>query len=204
MLRENLRTIQKAMDHNAQIRFQFNGYTYEKKLEPASEIKYTLSPYYIVASGGKYYLLACMPIRRKNKTLKNMSIWRIDLMTEIEIPGINEELGLDGSPRIPKRDVEDPPMEWSEDFQLKHLHMSFGKPIWITLRIKSEKKADDPTQRVRADYTFLHDWFGDNFRYMYSEENAPYDDIVKVECTPYGMVHWALQYSDRVEVVEPK
>lgn len=39
---------------------------------------------------------------------------------------------------------------------------------------------------------------------MYSEENAPYDDIVKVECTPYGMVHWALQYSDRVEVVEPQ
>lgn len=61
-------------------------------------------------------------------------------MTEIEIPGINEELGLYGSPRIPKRDVEDLPMEWSEDFQLKHLYMSFGKPTWITLRIKSEKK----------------------------------------------------------------
>lgn len=30
LLRENLRTIQKAIDHNAQIRFQFNDYTYEK------------------------------------------------------------------------------------------------------------------------------------------------------------------------------
>lgn len=204
LLRENLLLIQEAIDHNAQISFRFNGYSYRKRLEPVSEEKYTLSPYYIVASSGRYYLLACMPVRRNGKQLKNMSIWRIDLMTDIEIPGRNEKLGLYGSPRVPKREVENLPMEWSEDFQLKHLHMSFDKPEWITLRIKSEKRKDNSAKRVRADYTFLHDWFGDSFRYMYCEEEPPYDDIVKVECSPYGMVHWALQYSDRVEVLEPE
>lgn len=204
LLRENLLMIQKAIDHNVQVSFRFNGYTYQKKLEPVREEKYTLSPYYIVASGGRYYLLACMPINRNGKTVKNMSIWRIDLMTDIEIPGMNEKLGLYGKSRIPKREVENLPMEWNEDFQLKHIHMSFDKPERITLRIKSEKRADDLTKRVRPDYTFLHDWFGDNFKYKYSEKEFPYDDIVEVECSPYGMVNWALQYSDRVEVLEPQ
>ncbi len=27
---------------------------------------------------------------------------------------------------------------------------------------------------------------------------------VEVECSPFGMVHWALQYSDRVEVLAPE
>lgn len=51
-----------------------------------------------------------------------------------------------------------------------------------------------------ANYTFLHDWFGDTFKYLKTETTQPYNDIVEVICSPYGMVHWALQYSDRVEV----
>ena len=39
---------------------------------------------------------------------------------------------------------------------------------------------------------------------MRTEETAPYDNIVKVECSPFAMVHWVLQYSDRVEVVAPE
>lgn len=203
-LRINLLTIQKAIDNNVQISFRFNGYTYQKKLEPIKDRKDTVSPYYIVASGGRYYLLACKEVVIKGKTVRNMSIWRIDLMTDIEIPGINEQLELKGIPRIPKKDVENLPQEWTEDFQLKHLNMSYDKPVWITLKIKSPKHEDDPARRIRADYTFLHDWFGDNFKYVETEKTAPYDDIVKVECSPFAMTHWALQYSDRVEVVAPE
>lgn len=203
-LRINLLTIQKAIDNNVQISFRFNGYTYQKKLEPIRDRKDTVSPYYIVASGGRYYLLACKEVVTKGETVRNMSIWRIDLMTDIEIPGINEQLGINGISRIPKKDVENLPSEWTEDFQLKHLNMSYDKPIWITLKIKSPKQEDDPTRRIRADYTFLHDWSGDRFKYVETEKTAPYDDIVKVECSPFAMVHWALQYSDRVEVVAPE
>lgn len=204
LLKENLLTIQKAIDNNVQISFRFNGYSYRKKLEPVRDKKDIVSPYYIVASGGRYYLIACKEIFIKEQIVRNMSIWRIDLMTDIEIPGANERINKLGVPRIPKNRVENLPMEWNENFQLKHLNMSFDKPEWITLRIKSEKRKDDPTKRIRADYTFMHDWFGDNFRYIKSEDEAPYDDIVKVQCSPYAMVNWALQYSDRVEVVEPE
>lgn len=203
-LRVNLLTIQKAIDNNVQISFRFNGYTYQKKLKPIRDRKDTVSPYYIVASGGRYYLLACKEVMIKGETVRNMSIWRIDLMTDIEIPGVNKEAGITGEPRIPKRDVENLPMEWTEDFQLKHLNMSYDKPVWITLKIKSPKKEDDPTRRIRADYTFLHDWFGDKFKYVKTEKEAPYDDIVRVECSPFAMAHWALQYSDRVEVIAPE
>lgn len=203
-LRANLLMIQKAIDENVQIRFQFNGYTFRKKLEPQRPKKDTVSPYYIVASGGRYYLLACKEIPTSGKPIRRMSIWRIDLMTDIEIPGVNERLGIVGNPRIPKKDVENLPMEWKEDFQFKHLNMSFDAPKQITLRITSEKRKGEPSKRVRADYTFLHDYFGDHFRYVRTEEEPPYDDIVRVECSPYGMVNWALQYCDRVEVLEPR
>lgn len=204
LLRENLITIQRAIDDNVQVAFRFNGYSYKKKLEPIRNVKDMVSPYYIVASGGRYYLLACKEVNIKGKQVKNMSIWRIDLMTEIEIPGENQKLGIKGIPRIPKRDVENLPMEWSEDFQLKHLNMSYDNPEWITLRIESKKRDDDTTKRVMADYTFLHDWFGDKFRYIGTEKDAPNYDIVCVECSPFSMVNWALQYSDRVEVIEPE
>ena len=125
-------------------------------------------------------------------------------MTDMEIPNTGEKPGSYGIPRVPKRAVENLPQEWSEDFHLKHLNMSFDKPVRITLRIKSRKREGDPPGRIRPDYTFLHDWFGDNFRYIYTEKEAPYDDIVHVECSPFGMVNWALQYSDRVEVLAPK
>ena len=203
-LSANLLTIQRAIDNNVQISFRFNGYTYQKKLEPVREKKDTVSPYYIVASGGRYYLLACKEVVIKGETVRNMSIWRVDLMTDVEIPGVNENLGMKGLPRIPKKDVENLPMEWTEDFQLKHLNMSYDKPIWITLKIKSPKLKDDPAKRIKVDYTFLHDWFGDRFRFVETEKTAPYDDIIKVECSPFAMVHWALQYSDRVEVVAPE
>lgn len=203
-LRINLLTIQKAIDHHVQVSFRFNGYTYQKRLEPIRNRKDTVSPYYIVASSGRYYLLACKELFLKDKTVKNMSIWRIDLMTDIEIPSADEKLEGKGLPRIAPKDVENLPLIWTEDFQLKHLNMAYDRPVWITLKIKSPKQEDNPTRRIRADYTFLHDWFGDRFKFVKTEETAPYDDIVKVECSPFAMAHWALQYSDRVEVVAPE
>ena len=132
-----------------------------------------------------------------------MSTWRIDLMTDVVIPCKNENLNITGVRAIKKTEVENLPKEWNEDFQLSHLNMSFDKPVPIKLRIKSPKRKDDPTKRVRVDYTFLYDWFGDTFKYIGTEKTEPYNDIVEVVCSPYGMVNWALQYSDRVEVVEP-
>ena len=204
ILRKNLLTIQKAIDDGVQISFTFNGYNRYKKLVPNYDRKDIVSPYYIVASGGRYYLLACKELVFDRKSIRNMSIWRIDLMSEIEIPNRDGKRNIKGVPSISKWEVENLPQSWSEDFQLSHLNMSFDNPVKVKLRIKSPKEKDNPSKPLRADYTFMYDWFGDTFKYIKTEETAPYDDIVEVKCSPYAMANWALQYSDRVEVLEPE
>lgn len=203
LLKKNLTTIQEAIDKDVQVSFRFNGYTYRKELKPVRTVKDFVSPYYIVASGGRYYLLACNEPLHKGNIIKNMSIWRIDLMTDISIECGDKESGVPHKPRTPKNEVAGLPQQWSEDFQLKHLNMSYDPPVWITLRVKSEKEKDDPDVRIRPDYTFIHDWFGHSFKYVKKESEPPYDDIVKVECSPFAMANWAMQYSERVEVLEP-
>lgn len=201
-LRGNLLLIQEAIDHKVQIRFRFNGYNRNKELEPLRAEKDTVSPYYIVANGGRYYLLACKEIQRDNTPERRMSIWRIDLMTELEIPGW-EDQGR-GEQALEKRQVKGLPQVWNEDFPLRHLNMSFDEPIPIVLRILPSGGQRENPERRRPDYTFLYDWFGDTFRYQRTDAEPPYGDIVKVVCSPFAMVNWALQYSDRVEVLEPE
>lgn len=189
-IRENLKMIQQAIDERVQISFRFYGYNRRKELEPVREEKDTVSPYYLVANGGKYYLLACKEMRINEELIRKMSIWRVDLMGEMEIPGRDEKLGIPGIPALKKEKVKHLPKQWSEDFHLSHLNMAFDEPVKIRLKITRV--------REKADYTFLHDWFGDTFRFVGKS------DIVEVKCSPFAMVNWALQYSDRVEVLEPE
>lgn len=63
-LRESLLTIQQAIDSRVKISFVFNAYRRDKRLHPVRKkgrvpFRDTVSPYYIVANGGRYYLLAC-------------------------------------------------------------------------------------------------------------------------------------------------
>lgn len=79
-LRENLLKIQRAIDDGVQISLRFNGYDRHRNLRPVRAVKDMVSPYYIVANGGRYCLLAC----RQGQS--RMSIWRVDLMRELEVP----------------------------------------------------------------------------------------------------------------------
>ncbi len=202
VLKENLLTIQQAIDDNVRISFIFNGYDKNNKLVPVHRNKDTVSPYYIVANGGRYYLIACMEWGGSQSN--NMSIWRIDLMSDIEIPNKKDKLGIKGIPSLPKSEVEHLPQTWNEDFHYAHLNMSFDSPERIRLRVFSPKEENNINKAKRADYTFLHDWFGNTFKFIRTDKTNPDYDIVDVMCSPYAMANWALQYSDRVEVLEPE
>lgn len=80
--------------------------------------------------------------------------------------------------------------------------MANDQPVTITLKVHNLEavRKQKPTE---ADFTFIYDWFGNQFTYCSTEPEVPCDDIIKVKCSPYGMVNWALQYSDCVEVVKP-
>lgn len=194
-LRESLLTIQQAIDSHVKISFVFNAYRRDKQLHPVRKkgrvpFRDTVSPYYIVANGGRYYLLAC----RDNYS--NMSIWRIDLMTDIEISGGGRESIRPEDRARDKKNVRDLPQVWDEEFHHTHLNMSYEQPRHIRLRIWPSQSEQE------INYTFLHDWFGDSFRYIRTEESG--DDVVEVQCSPYAMVNFAMQYSDRFEGLEPK
>lgn len=191
-LRENLLVISQAIADKVQIDFDFHGYNKDKELEKVGTFA-GVSPYYVVANTGKYYLLACNG--KKNNGKYQVSIYRVDLMQNISIPNRNEQINIKGKPAIMKRDVEDLLLRWDETFQLQHLYMSYDKPVDIILKVsRMQNKWNN------AGYTFLYDYFGNNFKCI--EEDGDYA-IIKVKCSPFGMINWALQYSDRVEVLEP-
>lgn len=188
-LRENLLKIQRAIDDGVQISFFFNGYDrYNalKQVRPGK--KDTVSPYYIVANKGRYYLLAC------GRGRSRMSIWRIDLMRELEVARGETDEPLRAKNKL---DVENLPPSWDDKFSFQHLNMDFDPPLPIKLRIY-------PGEHPGTDYTFLHDSFGDTFRYERTETEPPYGDIVHVASGSFSIVNWALQYAGRVEVLEPK
>jgi len=57
--RKNIKTIEEAIENNVKITFYYNGIDSEKKLERESLSKEIISPYYLVANKGKYYVVAC-------------------------------------------------------------------------------------------------------------------------------------------------
>lgn len=68
--------------------------------------------------------------------------------------------------------------------------------------MKNKKKEDGCTP-VDPVYTFLHDYFGDTYRFIAVDENDSDYDIVTVTCTSFGMENFAMQYADRMEVLKP-
>lgn len=185
ILKENLTTIQQAIEDKVKISFFFNSYTREKELQKYKESKYVISPYYIAAYNGKYYLLA------NTEPYENTSIYRIDLMTEVEIPERDEEYNKKGIKRKDIRKVQGISETWNpNDFMIKHMNMFYDNPMTIGLKVKNNK------------YTLIHDWFGD--KYIFKKEIDENYDEVEVVCSPNAIVHWAMQYSDYVEVISPK
>lgn len=179
LLEENLDIIREAIGKNKKLTFQFNGYDRRRNLIHVGDWRRVVSPYYITAYNGHYYLIGGWD-SKWGKDPK-MCIYRIDLMTELEILP---------DKRLPKREVVGLPYEWNEEFALSHLNMFHDNPEHIKLKITCE-----PHQ-----WTFLYDWFGDKFTSVSTKDG----DFVTVYCSPQAMVYWALYYCDRVEVLSPE
>ncbi|MEA4804648.1 WYL domain-containing protein [Acetobacterium wieringae] len=190
-LRENLESIQNAIADQVKIEFVFNGYDQHKALIPVKDEngenkKYLVSPYYILAYNGKYYLLA------NTDGYDNIAIYRIDLMTEISIPG------KDGKKYgIPARKMSETGLSSKLDtveFMTSHLNMSYDQPVPVQLKIRKDR------------YTLVHDWFGDQYKISRKRDSSLGDeyDMIRVVCSPYGIINWAMQFSEFVEVIEPQ
>lgn len=184
VINDNIRTIKLSIENELKIQFTFNGYGIDKQLEEVGS--YVISPFYIAVYMGRFYIFGCI------EGYQTYSIWRIDLMTNIRI--------LKDSPAVAKQNIKSLSKELVlcggvEGFLRQHIHMSYDEPRLITLKVK----------RVRdtADFTFLYDWFGDSFDIVKNEPCEKGYVIVNVNCSPFGIINWALQYADRVEIIRP-
>ncbi len=180
MLSENLKIIQEAISDNKKIDFTFNYYGANGKLTPGK--RHCVSPHYIVVNNGRFYLWCSF-------TKFEVSwVFRIDLMTDIEISMQNKA----PVPADDKAYIRDLPPKMSEEFKVKHLYMSYETPY--TIKLKNTKTLSDG----ELTYTYIHDTFGDFFQVIDKNEG-----IVQVRCSEFGIINFALEYSDCVEVLEP-
>lgn len=93
-----------------------------------------------------------------------------------------------------------------ERFKNNHLGMSYDIPSTVTLKVRN------PYKTGTNNLTFIHDSFGEDYKITteaYKKEhklpkNQTDFEIVEVRTSPYGIVNWALQYSDKVEVIGPE
>ena len=87
--------------------------------------------------------------------------------------------------------------DWDpEKYMAEHLNMAYDEPQDIRIKIKN------------TDYTIIHDWFGNHYEKadeviaLDEEGNEIHYDIVKVRTSPSMIVHWAMQYGSRVEIMD--
>lgn len=189
-LAESLKTLQYAVNNLAQVRFKFNRYNADHELVPTSEYLHELSPYHLVGYHDNYY---CIGLKKGDNRVWH---YRVDLMTDVEI--IRDEEGkivpveltnFEGLPILSA--AWDP-----EKYMSEHLNMAYDEPQDIRIKIRN------------TDYTIIHDWFGDHYEKVDAvtgvdeKGNEIHYDIVKVRTSPSMIVHWAMQYGSRVEIMD--
>lgn len=189
-LANNLKTLQYAVNNLAQVRFRFNRYNADHELVPTSEYMHELSPYHLVVYHDNYY---CIGLKKGDSRVWH---YRVDLMTDVEI--IRDEEGK--IVPVELTDFEGLPIfnsTWDpEKYMSEHLNMAYDEPQDIRIKIKN------------TDYTIIHDWFGDHYEKVDEVTRADDDgneihyDIVKVRTSPSMIVHWAMQYGSRVEIMD--
>ena len=191
-LTENLKTIQKAINNLAQIKFKFNRYTADHTLVPKYDRMNVLSPYHMVVYHDNYYVIGLNQAWGDKRVLH----YRVDLMNDIEI--VKDENGktipieLTAFTGLPISNAYWDP----EKYMAEHINMAYDEPRDIRIKIDE------------TGYTLIHDWFGDHYRKIDSVTdnddtgNEKTYDIVEVKTSPYMIVHWAMQYGTAVEILD--
>ena len=174
-----IEVLDEAISKKRQVSFVYNEYGIDKKLHPRKteegEVrKYVISPYQIVATNGRYYLIC------NYEKYDGISNFRVDKITDInllESPGnpVEKLGGLEKGLNLPKHMAE-------------HIYMLTGKSIPVKFRAERHIVGQ------------IIDWFGQDVRFS----EADGDTVeVYVTVNEQAMVFWALQYGTYVEVLEP-
>jgi predicted DNA-binding transcriptional regulator YafY len=175
----NIELIDEAINESKQVCFSYghfgvDGILHPRLKEDGSIKRYTVDPYQLVATNGRYYLIA------HNELFDTLSHFRIDRILDIEVLDVKAtplktlhhyENGLD----LPKHMAE-------------HLYMFTGEGQRVRLKVNKDKLNE------------VYDWFGEGLAFA----NETEDEVeVLVTANENAMLFWALQFSDLVEILEP-
>lgn len=176
----NIGVLDDAIEAGKQVIFAYRAYGTDKKLAKLKtathkDKRYIVSPYQMVVTNGRYYLIC------NHCGFNNISYFRIDRITDIK--------QLDKAAK-PVRELDD----CKNGFNLpkhmaEHIYMFSG---------------DSETVVFRADksmVTQIIDWFGMDVEFFDETENRV---TVSVEVNLRAMHYWALQYVNYIQVLRPE
>jgi len=169
----NIECIGDAIEHNRQVAFYYNKYGTDKKLHRTRKEKHVVNPYYIAIANGKYYLVA------NNDKYSDVTHFRIERISKIEIVD---------RPRKPKEMVED--FKDGQDLSrhmLEHVYMFSGKASRVILKVQPDGIND------------VIDWLGRDVNIREEEDHLIVDTVTNLQ----SMKYWAVQFGEKVEVLQP-
>ena len=136
---------------------------------------YTVNPYFMVNSQGKYYLVC------NYEHFDTLANYRIEFITEIEIleqgiKPITSLKGCEGGVDIAK-------------YVNENIYMFGGEHIEATLKLENENAV-----------SYVADWFGKNARFFQKDGEL----YAEAKTNEMALVYWALKYGEVVEVISPE
>lgn len=172
----NVEMLSQAIEEKKQVLFFYKKYNLEKKLISTSLDKHQVNPYQIVVANGKYYLVGNID------KYDNVTHFRVERISEIEIADISRK---DPKCLNDMKNGFDLPRHMGE-----HIYMFGGESKQITMRAKNEAIDD------------VLDWLGTDIDIK--PETGKDTCIVRVKANENAMKYWALQFGERVTVLEPE
>ena len=155
------------------------------------DVHRVVSPFEVIFSNGRYYMLGADLETERNPDLK-YKLYRVDLMDDLTINRTDsitkEDAGIQGE------------LESLYEYRMENPYMFTGKVEPVRIRVDADQ------------FTQIVDWFSDDFEVIGSIQKesdtfgtgnvAAYDIDVKVNLNSFTF--WVLQYSGCVEVLERK
>ncbi len=171
--------LDEAISNGKQVEFDYCEYGIDKKLHPRKNYKnapkrYTVNPYQMVATNGRYYLIGNFDY------FNNIGHYRVDRIKNIKL--------LDSPVKQQEKIAElknglELPIHMAE-----HIYMFSGECGMVTFRAK---------KRIVSD---IIDWFGLDIRFFDETEE---EVSVSVRVNYQAMQYWAMQYAAYVTVLSP-
>ena len=157
------------------------------------DVHRVVSPFEVIFSNGRYYMLGADLETERNPDLK-YKLYRVDLLDDLTINWKDRDATTKEDAGIQNE------LESLYEYRMENPYMFTGKVETVRIRIDADQ------------FTQIVDWFSDDFEVIGSIQKASdafgtenvssYDIDVKVNLNSFTF--WVLQYSGCVEVLERK